>query len=239
MHIIFDLDGTLLDMEYDVSAADAKLATEHGWPTTADEVFLELSGLSGKEKFERIAQKHGVAPTTEEIEVLSEKHEQENHDLHHRPVLTAIPGAPQLLDKLEKHGHTLSLGSSTPTTGSKPALEKLGLAQHFNERVFGPDNSAGHRKKPAPDIYLQAMKGHEDEINVVVEDSVTGAIAGHAAGAFVIARLDPRFGTGAAAAAKTAEFRANGADIVIRDYTTEFMPALTLAARHNPRPPAV
>jgi hypothetical protein len=47
---------------------------------------------------------------------------------------------------------------------------------------------------------------------VIIEDTEAGIVAGHRAGARVVALLDPRFGDGALAASKTAAFYESGAD---------------------------
>jgi beta-phosphoglucomutase-like phosphatase (HAD superfamily) len=64
-------------------------------------------------------------------------------------------------------------------------LQKLGLLQWFDGRIFSGQETA--RNKPHPDVYLAAA--HALKVNpsrcAVIEDTVTGARAGIAAGATV------------------------------------------------------
>ena len=79
--------------------------------------------------------------------------------------------------------HRLRLGRR-PAQG-RLQLEKIGLLDAFEDRIF-----SGHetpRSKPAPDVYLAAAAalGVDPARCAVVEDTVTGATAGVAAGATV------------------------------------------------------
>lgn len=94
------------------------------------------------------------------------------------------PGARELLDAA---AHLpLGLATSSPLRLARAVLGKLGLFERFTvvctrESVRNP--------KPAPDIYLEVARGLgvAPGRSVVLEDSLAGARAGKAAGAFVIA----------------------------------------------------
>jgi HAD superfamily hydrolase (TIGR01509 family) len=64
----------------------------------------------------------------------------------------------------------------------RAVLARTGLSAFFGDHVFCADMVA--KPKPAPDIYLAASErfGIEPDACLVVEDSVTGATAAHAAG---------------------------------------------------------
>jgi HAD superfamily hydrolase (TIGR01509 family) len=73
-------------------------------------------------------------------------------------------------------------------------LDKCGLMPYFTERIF-----SGHempRSKPAPDVYLAAAAalGVDPVRCAVVEDTVTGVMAGVAAGATVLGYSPPEAG---------------------------------------------
>ncbi len=136
---------------------------------------------------------------------------------------------------MKQAGDLISLCSSNPSQRSKTCLKTARLSAYFNERVYGPDMVAG-RKKPDPASYILAMNenGSNATNTVVVEDSEPGIVAGKKAHAFVVAYLDPRFGTGAVAEAKKRSFRAAGADMVIRDFK-DFKAALPRQKPDAPR----
>lgn len=65
-------------------------------------------------------------------------------------------------------------------------LRRTGLGLHFGDRVFTGDQVT--QPKPAPDVYLLAARtlGVPPARCLVVEDSVAGALAAHAAGMTVL-----------------------------------------------------
>ena len=73
-------------------------------------------------------------------------------------------------------------------------LEKCALMPYFKGRIFSGHELA--RSKPAPDVYLAAAAalGVEPGRCVVVEDTVTGVVAGVAAGATVFGYSPPEAG---------------------------------------------
>ena len=218
LHIIFDMDGTLLDTEFETSSITAKLAHEMGWNISADEVFREHAGLGSKEKFISIAKVFGATPSDGELEFLSHEHERLKSEIYTRDVIPMMPNAKETLAALAETGATLSLGSSNPSTRSKSGLGKTGMISYFGDHIYGPDLTEG-KKKPDPAVFLLGMKNENSAPadTVVIEDSEPGMQAGRAAGATVIALLDARFGTGKEAAAKAEAFRKVGADIIVRD----------------------
>jgi len=71
--------------------------------------------------------------------------------------------------------------------------------------------------------------GSSTQNTIVIEDTEPGIVAGRAAGAFVIAYLDPRFGTGNMALEKQKSMHLAGADAVVRDFhdVLNFIPSCT------------
>jgi len=97
----------------------------------------------------------------------------------------ACKGAEALL--LALAGETkLALGSSSARPLVQAALGPRGWLSRFDVVVTGSDVA---RKKPAPDIYLEAARqlGVAPARCVVLEDSPAGCASGRAAGATVIA----------------------------------------------------
>jgi HAD superfamily hydrolase (TIGR01509 family) len=100
--------------------------------------------------------------------------------------LTAIPNAPAAIRQI----HAMLKGRIACASGAdrhkvELQLAKVGLLDCFEGRIF-----SGHempRSKPHPDVYLAAAEalGVDPRRCAVVEDTVTGAMAGVAAGATV------------------------------------------------------
>lgn len=216
---LFDLDGTVLDTEFEVSRITAELANSKGCNISAEEVFIKFAGLSCNDKFGGIAKLQGVTLTADDLKELAQKHDATKRLLFGQDDIPVNPGIPELLQRLSDDGHVLSIGSSNRSSHSQLGLTKVGLISYFGSRIYGPDQ-VNDLKKPNPAIFIYGMKenGASPENTVVVEDTLPGIIAGRAAGAYVIAYLDPRFGTGTLAGEKIKAYKAAGADAVIRSY---------------------
>lgn len=217
IHVIFDLDGTLADTEFETSVITADLAREKGWEISAEDVFVHHAGLGAKEKFASIAKAVGATATDEELAQLGEEHERRKKLIYDREHLPLMQHAAEMLAGLAKTGALISLASTNPSYRSKSVLDRAGLRKFFDDRVFGPD-LVEWKKKPDPAVYLAAMaaSGVDAKNTFVVEDTLPGIVAGHAAGTFVIALLDPRFGNGKEAEDKMKAFIDDGANAIIR-----------------------
>jgi HAD superfamily hydrolase (TIGR01509 family) len=99
--------------------------------------------------------------------------------------VNAVEGVAAFLDELPPLPKAVA--SSSPTDWLRTALDRFGLAHHFNGRLF---SAAEHveRGKPFPDIYLYAARelGVEPRKVVVLEDTAPGVAAAKAAGMTVV-----------------------------------------------------
>lgn len=98
----------------------------------------------------------------------------------------AAPGMREVLEQLRASGLKLGLASSSPRWVIDAFLAALDIGCFFDATVSGEECPA---YKPAPDVYLRAMEllGVGPAQALVVEDSPTGILAAHRAGAFVCA----------------------------------------------------
>ncbi len=228
MLYVFDLDGTVLDTEYAISAITAEVLRERGYDIDAAKVFSQYSGLSFKDKFNKIAVDYGRSFDPGDLQSLQKDYDARKKVLYASEGLTLVSGMDRLLARLAVNPqNTLAIGSSNEVRRSQQGLRNAHLTAYFNDRVYGPD-LVGGRKKPYPDIYQLAMRdnGFKPAESVVIDDSEPGIRAGHLAGAFVVAYLDPRLGD--KSAGKRAEFIAAGADVVISSFD-EFEAAVAAA----------
>lgn len=105
----------------------------------------------------------------------------------HTPIFAAleaeclvVPGIEAVLDALDAAGIPYGVASNGPMAKMDVTLRKTGLCPRFSGDVYSAHDCAA--SKPAPDVYLKAAGSSAPERCVVVEDSGTGARAGHAAG---------------------------------------------------------
>jgi sugar-phosphatase len=105
--------------------------------------------------------------------------------LERAPSLRAQPGCVELLDAA-RGVVPIAVASSSARRLVRGVLDGLGLAPRFDAIVSGDDVA---HPKPAPDLFLEAARriGAEPAGCVVLEDSLAGVTAGHAAGMRVIA----------------------------------------------------
>jgi HAD superfamily hydrolase (TIGR01509 family) len=125
-------------------------------------------------------------------ELLSMMHERMVRDIHDKLVM--MPGANDILNFYHKRiPMALATGSSSIILNA--VLEKTQMAKYFDVIVSA---DVVERGKPDPAIFLYASKKLNVESHevVILEDAQNGVIAGHDAGAYVIA-VPNRFTIGA------------------------------------------
>lgn len=134
--------------------------------------------------------------------------------------LVAIPHAPAAIREIHARlKGRIACASGADRHKVELQLAKVGLLDCFEGRIF-----SGHempRSKPHPDVYLAAAEalGVDPKRCAVVEDTVTGAMAGVAAGATVFG-----YSTGESGHSGPGALRAAGAVAVFSDMTG--LPAL-------------
>jgi HAD superfamily hydrolase (TIGR01509 family) len=179
--ILFDCDGVLVDSEGITNGVLREMLGELGWALTQEECMRIFVGKAVRDEAKTI-EAHTGKPLTQEW--LAEFWAQRNVRL--AAELRAIPGAIAAVHALHATFEgRIACASGADLQKVQMALQKVGLFDCFEGRIF-----SGHdmpRSKPFPDVYLAAAAalGVDPCRCAVVEDSVTGAAAGIAAGATV------------------------------------------------------
>jgi pseudouridine-5'-monophosphatase len=186
-HVIFDMDGVLLDTEPCYTAATNAVLAGFGkfsdWSTKGN-----MIGRPALEAAQYLVEAVGLPISAEEY--------LERREDQLRALLRSageIPGAQAFTRALAARGVPLAIATSTET-----ALFALKTNHHrswmslFSSVVCGDDPRV-KRGKPAPDIFLAAAQdlGAVPESCLVFEDSPFGVRAARAAGMQVIAMPDP------------------------------------------------
>jgi pseudouridine 5'-phosphatase len=185
-HVIFDLDGTLVDTEPLYTQAAESILARFGkvFDFGIKRQIMGGGPLAGA----RFVVEHLGLPITPE-QYLAER---EVILREACKTATAMPGAIQLIDALHARGIPLAIGTS-----SSRELCQLKLApQPFGARfhtITCSDDPGVASAKPAPDIFLAAARGlgAAPERCLVFEDTPKGVAAARAAGMEVIAVVDP------------------------------------------------
>jgi HAD superfamily hydrolase (TIGR01509 family) len=194
--VLFDCDGVLVDSEPVTNRVLTEMLGELGWQLSVEETMRIFVGKAVKDEAALIEARTGFAITTD---WLMQFRERRNTALDRE--LQAIEGAASAVRAL----HTALDGRVAVASGAdrikvKLQLAKAGILDCFEGRIF-----SGHempRSKPFPDVYLAAAAalGVNPKRCAVVEDTVTGATAGVAAGTTVFGYCPAELGHSSATA---------------------------------------
>ncbi|WP_130865456.1 HAD-IA family hydrolase [Acidipropionibacterium timonense] len=181
--VLWDFDGTLVNTEPRwIEAEHAYLARfGHTWD---DETAASFTGRPLVDVCDAMAGLIGPAVTPEEV--LDEyvgMVERINTDR----AVPWMPGVPELLAQIHDAGIPMAIVTGSTRRAAQPILD------HLEPGLFGAvitrDEVDAATSKPHPRPYLDAaaILGVDPADCLVIEDSVTGATAGNAAGAVVLA----------------------------------------------------
>lgn len=178
--IIFDLDGVICFTDEYHYLAWKTIADEMGIPFDR-EINNRLRGVSRMESLEIILEKYQGPALSEErkAELAERKNTIYRESLAQMTPADLAEGTRKTLEALRARGLKLAIGSSSKNTPF--ILERIGLKGFFDAVSDG--NNITH-SKPHPEVFLKAAEFLElpPEECIVVEDAVSGAQAGHAAG---------------------------------------------------------
>ncbi len=179
--VLFDCDGVLVDSEPLTACVLSEMLSDQGWLLTPEQVAERFIGkaVAGQAS---VIEAHTGRPFT--ALWLDEFRRRRNVLLER--------------DLVEVHGAKLAVASICAATGGQIAcasgadlqkvklqLQKVGLAGAFANNIFSGQDV--RRNKPYPDVYLAAAAalGASPGRCAVIEDTVSGTMAGAAAGAVV------------------------------------------------------
>ena len=184
--IVFDMDGVLVDSEvyWDKSRVD----------------FARDRGKTWTDEFQRLAMGRstvGWAGVMQEKLALDESIDDIIAEMkarviaHYEERMPARPGALESVSHMQRY-FRVGLASGSPTEIIKAVLSITGLDQLFEVMIYGDEVKRG---KPAPDIYLEALKalGVSPAVSLGIEDSANGLRSLKAAGMFAVAAPSPDY----------------------------------------------
>ena len=179
---LFDLDGTLVDNTGFHARAFRSFRETHGLPPEGAGARARFGGRRNSEIF---AELFGRPLASDELRRYEEEKESLYRELS-RGGLVAVPGLPELLDRLEALGVPCALATSAPEANVDHSLEELGLVGRFPCVVLGDEVAWG---KPHPDVFLEAARrlGADPSGCLAFEDAPMGVAAVQAAGARCVA----------------------------------------------------
>lgn len=187
--VIFDMDGVMIDSEPMHFEVGKKLLGSLGIKVEND-FFTRYVGMANPEMFADIKKKFDIKYSINEL--LEKEHVLLLQALDESGI-EPISGVKELIFDLASHNVLLAVASSSPRVFIEAVIRKLDLERYFKAVISGEELE---RSKPAPDIFLEAVKslGVEPNECVVIEDSAPGVEAACAAGIRCIGFVNPNSG---------------------------------------------
>ena len=186
--IIFDCDGVLVDSEPLHLSAFQKILSEEGITLTQEEYFQKYLAMDDKTCFETVFKAHG---RTHDKRILKDLilRKMEGYRQLYAQGLILYPGVVEFVRKAQG-SYRLAIASGAFRGEVKAALDVAGLRSAFPVIVSAQDVRNG---KPHPESFLLALHQINErspmpsppilpEECLVIEDSVHGVEAAHAAG---------------------------------------------------------
>lgn len=186
--ILFDFDGVIVDSEPICAKVQNEFFSKIV-PNWQREFSEEIMGLDPHSTFLLLKNKYALK--------ISEAEFREGYDKGY-PMVYGVAGltkkALEMLNYGMEHGVRMSIVSSTPKEYIASFLRKKDIAK-FIEEIFS-STDLKIPSKPAPDPYNFAVEKLNLDKNstIVVEDSLAGTSAAHAAGLFTVGynTIDPK-----------------------------------------------
>ncbi len=182
-HIIFDLDGTLLNTIDDLTDAGNHVCATHGWPTHTVDEFKHMVGNGIPKLVERFAPnglgESGLAGALAEFSAY--------YDAHKEDKTAPYPGVPEVLAALKGQGVRMAVLSNKAHALAGPVVE------HYFPGVFEYVQGAlpGVPLKPDPTLLRAMMEklGARPETTLFVGDSDVDVRTGKNGGLTVVGVL--------------------------------------------------
>ncbi len=189
-HVIFDVDGVLVDSYTAHFRSWLALADQQGCARMTEDQFRATFGRTSREIIRELWP--DCARSAAEVARLDDRKEELFREILHAE-FQPIPGARELIVALKQAGFGLAAGSSGPPDNVFFTLDQLRVRAQFDVVVTGVDVTRG---KPDPEVFATCAQrlGAPPTACAVIEDAVVGVEAANRAGmvsiAFVAAGRD-------------------------------------------------
>jgi beta-phosphoglucomutase-like phosphatase (HAD superfamily) len=187
--VAFDLEGTLIDVEWAHHLGHFAAASEVGVLLDKDSARRKLPHFIGgpdKKIAEEIHNLRQRRCTVEQILVRTKDHY--THNLRKIRHVAPRKGFLKVLSWFLHNDYCVAIGSLTPRSQANVLLTKSGIRELFQKRLIVLEEDV-RRVKPCPDVYLETAKrmGILATEQLVFEDSPNGVAAAVAAGSRAVA----------------------------------------------------
>lgn len=187
--VIFDMDGVIINSEPQHYEAYVMLCKEYDVELPY-EIYKGFIGGTHAMVCEYLRKDLKLPLEEEEMQEILRKNRRYLIDTKGYEEITGIR---ELIQSLHAHGIKLAIASSSPEKEIEEVVKSLGMENYFEKLVSG---ETVENPKPAPDVFLKAVKALEVDTEecIIIEDSGNGVKASVAAGIPVIGFYNPDSG---------------------------------------------
>jgi phosphoglycolate phosphatase len=164
-HVVFDLDGTLIDSRADLAAAVNHVRTCLGLPSIVPETVYAYVGDGARALVER-----ALGPADADRVSAALALFMDYYAAHLLDATRPYPGVAETLERLAARGIALSVLTNKPVAMSRAILDGLGLLPRFVE-VIGGDSLPTRKPDPAGLELLRGLTATPRERVLLVGDS--------------------------------------------------------------------
>ena len=175
-HLIFDLDGTLVDTRADLAAAANYMLAQLGLPIQSVEQVAGYIGQGARVLVERVLGPQHAHLTSAGFEIFMQFYGEHLVDQS-----VVYSGLDQVLAAAQSHGLVLSVLTNKPAGPSRAILSGLGLTPFFGH-VVGGDSLAVKKPDPHGVWFLQRVTRLPLAETLLIGDSAIDVQTGRAAG---------------------------------------------------------
>ena len=175
-HLIFDLDGTLVDTKADLAAATNYMLRTLGLPPLSVDQIESFIGLGAYVLIERALGQERADLVADGFALFMDY-----YTAHLLDRTTPYPGIEALLRAARARGMRLSVLTNKPERPTQAILSGLGLADYFSG-IIGGDTLPKRKPDPAGVFVLQKAADCPSTATLLIGDSPIDIRTGRAAG---------------------------------------------------------
>jgi HAD superfamily hydrolase (TIGR01509 family) len=176
--VLFDLDGVISDTQDLHAEVESEYLREFNIHIQPDALSARFAGFGDKQMFKTLFAEHGMKHPIEEIS--QQKWKRMTAKIEEQGI-KPVPYVLDLIKSLHENDFVLAIASGSPVLFIEQVMEALSLQKYFAAYVSVEEVAYG---KPAPDVFLEAAKRANIDINqcIIIEDGISGMQAAATAG---------------------------------------------------------